>query len=39
MTAKTAIGVVGEDVVGSLQLGLSMNSISSSASFSPRFIE
>ena len=35
MTAKTAIGVVGEDVVGSLQLELSMNSISSSASFSP----
>ena len=35
MTAKTAIRVVGEDVVGSLQLELSMNSISSSASFSP----
>ena len=35
MTAKTAIGVVGEDVVGSLQLAPSMDSISFSASTSP----
>ena len=35
MTAKTAIRVVGEDVVGSLQLAPSMDSISSSASTSP----
>ncbi len=35
MTAKTAIGVVGEDVVGSLQLAPSMDSSSSSASTSP----